>query len=67
MDDDNRDRREMRAIADQFLELMKVEAPPLYDDRAKQRIGTMIGKAAQQGQSEYAMLPHEHDCAGHHP
>ena len=47
---DDRDRVEMRALCDQFRQLMarQVEAP-LYDQEAKRRIGQMIGHAALEG------------------
>jgi hypothetical protein len=52
---DERDRAEMRALCDQFKELMArgVETPP-FDQEARVHIGEMIGRAARQGRSEYA-------------
>jgi hypothetical protein len=52
---DERDRAEMRAFCDQFKELMarEVETPP-FDQEARVHIGEMIGRAAQEGRSQYA-------------
>ncbi len=47
---DNPDRAEMRALCDQFRELMARENDVLLFDRAaKERIGQMIGRAAGAG------------------
>lgn len=53
----DRDRAEMRALCDQFRQLMsrKVDTP-LYDHETRVRIGQMIGQAARQGRSDYAAL-----------
>jgi hypothetical protein len=55
----DRDRVEMRALCDQFRQLMarQVEAP-LFDNEARVRIGEMIGSAVRDGGSEFGYLPH---------
>jgi hypothetical protein len=52
---DDPDRAEMRALLDQFRELMarEVEAP-LFDQEARQRIGHMIGSAVRRGGSAFS-------------
>jgi hypothetical protein len=54
---DDRDRAEMRALADQFRELMarQNEVAP-FNEAARQRIGDAIGKAARQGGSGFTYL-----------
>jgi hypothetical protein len=52
------DRAEMRALADQFHQLMRrdIDPPMQFDQEARERIGQMIGQAARQGRSDYAAL-----------
>ena len=51
---DEADRREMRALCDQFRELMRSDLdPPLFRKEACQRFGEMISRSARQG-SDYA-------------
>jgi hypothetical protein len=52
---DDRDRAEMRALCDQFRELMARENEMLlFDQETRQRIGEAIGKAVRQGGSQFA-------------
>ena len=49
------DHRELLALRDQFLEMMqRTEAPALFDEDARRRVGELIGRSARQGRSEYA-------------
>ena len=51
------DRAEMRALADQFRELVRRDVdPPLFREDVRQRFGEMIGKAARQGLPYHAAL-----------
>jgi hypothetical protein len=51
---DDRDRRELQAVCDQFRELMRRDVEcTVFDKEACQRIGEMIARSARQGQSEY--------------
>jgi hypothetical protein len=55
--DDDPDRVEMRALCDQFRELMRRDVErTVFNKEACQRIGEMISQAAQQGRSDYAVL-----------
>lgn len=54
---DDHDRAEMRALCDQFRQAMaRQNEVALFDEAARIRIGTAIGKAARQGRSDYATL-----------
>jgi hypothetical protein len=51
---DDSDRRELRALCDQFKDLMRRDVErTAFDKEACQRIGEMIGRSAHHGQSEY--------------
>jgi hypothetical protein len=51
------DRTELRALCDQFRQLMARENDALlYDQDALVRVGELIGKAARQGRSDYVVL-----------
>lgn len=51
---DDRERREMQALRDQFRELMRTDPdPPLFRKDACQRFGEMISRSSRQGRSEY--------------
>lgn len=51
------DRAEMRALCDQFRQLMARENDALlYDQDARVRVGEAIGKAVLQGRSDYVVL-----------
>jgi hypothetical protein len=54
---DDSDRAEIRALCDQFRQLMarQVEVP-LFDNEARVRIGEMIGGAVREGGSEIGYL-----------
>jgi hypothetical protein len=52
------ERAEMRALADQFRQLMAREKEvQLFDHETRQRIGEAIGKAMRQGGSGFGYLP----------
>jgi hypothetical protein len=49
------DHRELLALRDQFLEMMqRTEAPGLFDEDARRRVGELIGRSARHGRSEHA-------------
>jgi hypothetical protein len=54
---DDSDRAEIRALCDQFRQLMarQVEVP-LFDNEARVRIGEMSGSAVRDGGSEFGYL-----------
>jgi hypothetical protein len=55
--DDDRDRAEMRALCDQFRELMAREVDQqLFDSVTCVRIGEIIGSTTRQGGSEFGYL-----------
>ena len=54
---DDRDRAEVRALCDQFRELMQREIdPPPFDQEARVRIGEAIGRVARRGRSDYVAV-----------
>jgi hypothetical protein len=56
--DSDRDRAEMRALADRFRQLMVRENEvQLFDHETRQRIGEAIGKAMRQSGSDFGYLP----------
>jgi hypothetical protein len=49
------DHRELLALRDQFLEMMRRTEPPApFDQDARRRVGELIGRSARHGRSEYA-------------
>ena len=52
---EDRERRELQRLRDEFLEIMRRENEAvLFDEEAQRRIGQSIGRSLRQGRSDYS-------------